>query len=203
MLVVLAGTTGPEGAGMLSFGGMGRPGGDREADVPSHGGAGVVEPSSIAAGILSGDCLVSFLHVPSSPTVENRQLTLDLQTENKGSVVSGGELTIFLDGPAVDLGSLPNGSAVTEGECRPSPHARGSSEHEAVSSSGERSGAESTALRTSEQASECQQPHPLPGKAPAPAHPNSGLVHGLPQERACGGTGAGASTGSRPASSLV
>nr|XP_013815263.1 PREDICTED: NEDD4-like E3 ubiquitin-protein ligase WWP2 [Apteryx mantelli mantelli] len=56
-----------------------------------------------------------FLHVPSSPTVENRQLTLNLQTENKGSVVSGGELTIFLDGPAVDLGSLPNGSAVTEG----------------------------------------------------------------------------------------
>ncbi|XP_040563054.2 NEDD4-like E3 ubiquitin-protein ligase WWP2 isoform X4 [Gallus gallus] len=47
--------------------------------------------------------------------LENKQLTLNLQTENKGSVVSGGELTIFLDGPAVDLGSLPNGSAVTEG----------------------------------------------------------------------------------------
>ncbi|XP_051485793.1 NEDD4-like E3 ubiquitin-protein ligase WWP2 isoform X1 [Apus apus] len=47
--------------------------------------------------------------------LENRQLTLDLQMENKGSVVSVGELTIFLDGPAVDLGSLPNGSAVTEG----------------------------------------------------------------------------------------
>ncbi|KFP19195.1 NEDD4-like E3 ubiquitin-protein ligase WWP2 [Egretta garzetta] len=105
--------------------------------------------------------------------VENRQLTLDLQTENKGSVVSGGELTIFLDGPAVDLGSLPNGSAVTEGECRPSPHARGSSEHEAVSSSGERSGAESTALRTSEQASECQQPHPLPGSQVPGRDPSS------------------------------
>jgi len=75
--------------------------------------------------------------------VENRQLTLDLQTENKGSVVSGGELTIFLDGPAVDLGSLPNGSAVTEGECRPSPRACGHSEHEVVSSAGERSGAAS------------------------------------------------------------
>ncbi|KAM6300430.1 NEDD4-like E3 ubiquitin-protein ligase WWP2 [Aegotheles albertisi] len=47
--------------------------------------------------------------------LENRQLTLDLQTENKGSVVSSGELTIFLDGPAVDVGSLPNGTAVTEG----------------------------------------------------------------------------------------
>uniref|UniRef100_A0A663MSP6 HECT-type E3 ubiquitin transferase n=1 Tax=Athene cunicularia TaxID=194338 RepID=A0A663MSP6_ATHCN len=35
------------------------------------------------------------------------------------SVVSGGELTIFLDGPAVDLGSLPNGSAVTEGSQLP------------------------------------------------------------------------------------
>jgi hypothetical protein len=51
------------------------------------------------------------------PTVENTQLTLNLQTENKGSVVSGGELTIFLDGPTVDLGSVPNGSAVTDGEC--------------------------------------------------------------------------------------
>lgn len=51
------------------------------------------------------------------PTVENTQLTLNLQTENKGSVVSGGELTIFLDGPTVDLGSVPNGSALTDGEC--------------------------------------------------------------------------------------
>ncbi|XP_041340043.1 NEDD4-like E3 ubiquitin-protein ligase WWP2 isoform X3 [Pyrgilauda ruficollis] len=47
--------------------------------------------------------------------LENRQLTLDLQTENKGSIVSGGELTIFLDGPAVALGSVPDGSAGTEG----------------------------------------------------------------------------------------
>ncbi|XP_027702946.1 NEDD4-like E3 ubiquitin-protein ligase WWP2 isoform X2 [Vombatus ursinus] len=47
--------------------------------------------------------------------MENTQLTLNLQTENKGSVVSGGELTIFLDGPTVDLGSVPNGSAVTDG----------------------------------------------------------------------------------------
>ncbi|XP_014116012.1 NEDD4-like E3 ubiquitin-protein ligase WWP2 isoform X2 [Parus major] len=47
--------------------------------------------------------------------LENRQLTLDLQTENKGSVVSGGELTIFLDGPAVALGSVPDGSAGSEG----------------------------------------------------------------------------------------
>ncbi|XP_064884312.1 NEDD4-like E3 ubiquitin-protein ligase WWP2 isoform X1 [Columba livia] len=51
----------------------------------------------------------------SGRRLENRQLTLDLQTENKGNVVSGGELTIFLDGPAVDLGTLPNGSATTEG----------------------------------------------------------------------------------------
>nr|XP_008162389.1 NEDD4-like E3 ubiquitin-protein ligase WWP2 [Chrysemys picta bellii] len=51
--------------------------------------------------------------------MENTQLTLNLQTENKGSVVSGGELTIFLDGPTVDLGSLPNGSAVTEGSQPP------------------------------------------------------------------------------------
>lgn len=50
-------------------------------------------------------------------TVENKQLTLDLQTENKGSLVSGGEVTIFLDGPGVDMGSRPNGSVVAEGEC--------------------------------------------------------------------------------------
>ena len=93
--------------------------------------------------------------------MENKQLTLNLQTENKGSVVSGGELTIFLDGPAVDLGSLPNGSAVTEGECRPAPHACSSSVHEAVSSSG----AESTAPSTPEQTSECRQPPAPPGKA--------------------------------------
>lgn len=53
--------------------------------------------------------------------MENTQLTLNLQTENKGGVVSGGELTIFLDGPTVDLGSVPNGSAVTDGECCPAP----------------------------------------------------------------------------------
>uniref|UniRef100_A0A803VE86 E3 ubiquitin-protein ligase n=1 Tax=Ficedula albicollis TaxID=59894 RepID=A0A803VE86_FICAL len=47
--------------------------------------------------------------------LENRQLTLDLQAENKGSVVSGGELTIFLDGPAVALGSVPDGSAQQPG----------------------------------------------------------------------------------------
>uniref|UniRef100_A0A8C0JE57 E3 ubiquitin-protein ligase n=1 Tax=Chelonoidis abingdonii TaxID=106734 RepID=A0A8C0JE57_CHEAB len=51
--------------------------------------------------------------------MENTQLTLNLQMENKGSVVSGGELTIFLDGLTVDLGSLPNGSAVTEGSQLP------------------------------------------------------------------------------------
>ncbi|XP_042336825.1 NEDD4-like E3 ubiquitin-protein ligase WWP2 isoform X2 [Sceloporus undulatus] len=51
----------------------------------------------------------------SKGKVENKQLTLNLQMENKGNLVSGGELTIFLDGPSVDVGSLPNGSVVTEG----------------------------------------------------------------------------------------
>lgn len=111
---------------------------------------GVVEPSRVVTVWSLSPCRLS-------PAVENRQLTLDLQTENKGTVVSGGELTIFLDGPAVDVGNLPNGSAATEGECRPSPCAHG----------GERSGAESTAPGTSEPASECQQPPPPPGEAPA------------------------------------
>uniref|UniRef100_A0ABM5EUN2 E3 ubiquitin-protein ligase n=2 Tax=Pogona vitticeps TaxID=103695 RepID=A0ABM5EUN2_9SAUR len=47
--------------------------------------------------------------------VENKQLILNLQMENKGSLVSGGELTLLLDGPGVDVGSLPNGSVLVEG----------------------------------------------------------------------------------------
>ncbi|CAL8262639.1 unnamed protein product [Merluccius merluccius] len=46
--------------------------------------------------------------------MENVQLSLALQTENKGSVVAGGELTVCLDGLVVDLGSLPNGSMATD-----------------------------------------------------------------------------------------
>uniref|UniRef100_A0AAY4DHF8 HECT-type E3 ubiquitin transferase n=1 Tax=Denticeps clupeoides TaxID=299321 RepID=A0AAY4DHF8_9TELE len=46
--------------------------------------------------------------------MENVQLSLVLHTENKGLVVSGGELNVCLDGLVVDLGSLPNGSAATD-----------------------------------------------------------------------------------------
>ncbi|KAM4619556.1 NEDD4-like E3 ubiquitin-protein ligase WWP2 isoform 2-T2 [Polymixia lowei] len=46
--------------------------------------------------------------------MENVQLSLVLQTENKGSVVAGGELNVCLDGLVVDLGSLPNGSTATD-----------------------------------------------------------------------------------------
>lgn len=120
--MVLVETAGPEGEGTLSFGAARRSGGNQKADVLSRGGAGMVNPipppSWLASQVMTTR---SLSRCPLSPTVENRQLTLDLQTENKGSVVSGGELTIFLDGPAVDLGSLPNGSAGTEGECRPAP----------------------------------------------------------------------------------
>uniref|UniRef100_A0A8D2NQD4 E3 ubiquitin-protein ligase n=1 Tax=Zosterops lateralis melanops TaxID=1220523 RepID=A0A8D2NQD4_ZOSLA len=66
---------------------------------------------------LLGAASVSLGSLLKGGKLENRQLTLDLQTENKGSIVSGGELTIFLDGPAVALGSVPDGSAGTEGEC--------------------------------------------------------------------------------------
>ncbi|XP_066050940.1 NEDD4-like E3 ubiquitin-protein ligase WWP2 isoform X3 [Chamaea fasciata] len=64
---------------------------------------------------LLGAASVSLGSLLKGGKLENRQLTLDLQTENKGSIVSGGELTIFLDGPAVALGSVPDGSAGTEG----------------------------------------------------------------------------------------
>lgn len=50
------------------------------------------------------------------PLVENVQLSLVLQTENKGSVVTGGELNVCLDGMVVDLGSLPNGSTAADSE---------------------------------------------------------------------------------------
>ncbi|KAM6946380.1 NEDD4-like E3 ubiquitin-protein ligase WWP2 [Aplochiton taeniatus] len=46
--------------------------------------------------------------------MENVQLSLALQTENKGLVVTGGELTVCLDGLVVDLGTLPNGSVATD-----------------------------------------------------------------------------------------
>ncbi|XP_076590250.1 NEDD4-like E3 ubiquitin-protein ligase WWP2 isoform X2 [Chaetodon auriga] len=46
--------------------------------------------------------------------MENVQLSLVLQTENKGSVVAGGELNVCLDGMVVDLGSLPNGSTAAD-----------------------------------------------------------------------------------------
>ncbi|KAM9352188.1 NEDD4-like E3 ubiquitin-protein ligase WWP2 isoform 2-T2 [Symphorus nematophorus] len=46
--------------------------------------------------------------------MENVQLSLVLQTENKGSVVVGGELNVCLDGMVVDLGSLPNGSTAAD-----------------------------------------------------------------------------------------
>lgn len=52
----------------------------------------------------------------SVPLVENVQLSLVLQTENKGSVVAGGELNVCLDGMVVDLGSLPSGSTAADSE---------------------------------------------------------------------------------------
>ncbi|MFT7813973.1 NEDD4-like E3 ubiquitin-protein ligase WWP2 isoform X1 [Arapaima gigas] len=61
--------------------------------------------------------------------MENLQLSLVLQTENKGSVVAGGELTVCLDGLAVDLGSLPNGSAATGSEARLPVHYKGAHKH--------------------------------------------------------------------------
>lgn len=44
-------------------------------------------------------------------------MTLNLQAENRGGLLSGGELTVFLDGPGIEVGSLPNGPvAAAEGE---------------------------------------------------------------------------------------
>ncbi|RLV92454.1 hypothetical protein DV515_00013754 [Chloebia gouldiae] len=107
--------------------------------------------------------------------LENRQLTLDLQTENKGSVVSGGELTVFLDSPAVALGSVPDGSAGTEGE-------RPAGERPARARRGQRSGANvapapgmvSWASTCPPRAGTRPQPVPTPGRHPPPARAHPG-----------------------------
>lgn len=73
---------------------------------------------------MASRCFLSPLSLPSFslrfflPLVENVQLSLVLQTENKGSVVAGGELNVCLDGMVVDLGSLPNGSTAPDSESR-------------------------------------------------------------------------------------
>ncbi|XP_054856194.1 NEDD4-like E3 ubiquitin-protein ligase WWP2 [Eublepharis macularius] len=66
---------------------------------------------------LLGSASVSLSSVlqQSRGKVENQPLTLKLQTEHKGSLVSGGEVALFLHGPGVDVGSMPNGSLVAEG----------------------------------------------------------------------------------------
>uniref|UniRef100_A0A8C1MFG1 E3 ubiquitin-protein ligase n=1 Tax=Cyprinus carpio TaxID=7962 RepID=A0A8C1MFG1_CYPCA len=56
--------------------------------------------------------------------MENVQLSLVLQTENKGSVVAGGELNVCLDGLVVDLGSLPNGNAAPDSKSCSQTHIR-------------------------------------------------------------------------------
>ncbi|XP_031314027.1 NEDD4-like E3 ubiquitin-protein ligase WWP2 isoform X2 [Camelus dromedarius] len=120
--------------------------------------------------------------------MENTQLTLNLQTENKGGVVSGGELTIFLDGPTVDLGSVPNGSAVTDGSQPPSRESSGTAvapetRHQPPSTNcfGGRSrthrhsgGSARTATTTGEQSPSTSSRHHQPVKNPS----HSGLANG-------------------------
>uniref|UniRef100_A0A8C9EGJ3 E3 ubiquitin-protein ligase n=1 Tax=Pavo cristatus TaxID=9049 RepID=A0A8C9EGJ3_PAVCR len=126
----------------------------------------------------------------SGGKLENRQLTLNLQTENKGSVVSGGELTIFLDGPAVDLGSLPNGSAVTEGSQVPgrdpgSMAAATESRHQSATTNcfGSRSrthrlaaGASRQGAGSGEQSPNARSRHRQPPKSPTPTSMANGTA---------------------------
>ncbi|XP_057185571.1 NEDD4-like E3 ubiquitin-protein ligase WWP2 isoform X1 [Triplophysa rosa] len=70
--------------------------------------------------------------------MENVQLSLVLQTENKGSVVAGGELNVCLDGLVVDLGSLPNGSAALDKIVRSSRSSLRRAQSEETSSSSPR-----------------------------------------------------------------
>ncbi|XP_077424063.1 NEDD4-like E3 ubiquitin-protein ligase WWP2 isoform X1 [Vanacampus margaritifer] len=57
--------------------------------------------------------LLDTLHMHNGK-MENVQLSLVLQTENKGSIVVGGELNVCLDGMVVDLSSLPNCSTAAD-----------------------------------------------------------------------------------------
>ncbi|XP_077938335.1 NEDD4-like E3 ubiquitin-protein ligase WWP2 isoform X2 [Gasterosteus aculeatus] len=69
--------------------------------------------------------------------MENVQLSLVLQTENKGSVVAGGELNVCLDGMAVDLGTLPNGSTAADKSLQPDrPNLRRTQSEEAPGAPG-------------------------------------------------------------------
>ncbi|XP_050000040.1 NEDD4-like E3 ubiquitin-protein ligase WWP2 isoform X2 [Alexandromys fortis] len=122
--------------------------------------------------------------------MENTQLTLNLQTENKGSVVSGGELTISLDGPTVDLGSVPNGSAVTDGAQPPSRESSGTAiapdiRHQPPStncfggrSRTHRHSGGSARTATSDQSPGARNRHRQPVKNPS----NSGLANGTVNE---------------------
>ncbi|KAM7059233.1 NEDD4-like E3 ubiquitin-protein ligase WWP2 isoform 5-T6 [Molossus nigricans] len=130
--------------------------------------------------------------------MENTQLTLNLQTENKGGVVSGGELTIFLDGPTVDLGSVPNGSAVTDGSQPPSRDSSGTAvtpENRPQSPStncfGGRSrthrhsgGSARTTTATGERSPGTSNRHRQPIKNPS----HSGLANGTVNEEPVGAT---------------
>ncbi|KAF6079960.1 WW domain containing E3 ubiquitin protein ligase 2 [Phyllostomus discolor] len=130
--------------------------------------------------------------------MENTQLTLNLQTENKGGVVSGGELTIFLDGPTVDLGSVPNGSAVTDGSQPCSRESSGTAvtsenRHQPPSTNcfGGRSrthrhsgGSARTTTATSERSPGTSNRHRQPIKNPS----HSGLANGTVTDESAGAT---------------
>ncbi|XP_032065979.1 NEDD4-like E3 ubiquitin-protein ligase WWP2 isoform X2 [Thamnophis elegans] len=59
---------------------------------------------------LLGVASVSLPSVPkqSKGQVENKPMTLNLQAESRGGLLSGGELTVFLAGPGIEVDGLPN-----------------------------------------------------------------------------------------------
>ncbi|XP_026540598.1 NEDD4-like E3 ubiquitin-protein ligase WWP2 isoform X3 [Notechis scutatus] len=65
---------------------------------------------------LLGVASVSLSSVPkqSQEKVETKPMTLNLQAENKGGLLSGGELTIFLERPGIEAGSLTNGAVAAD-----------------------------------------------------------------------------------------
>ncbi|XP_014191020.1 NEDD4-like E3 ubiquitin-protein ligase WWP2 isoform X2 [Haplochromis burtoni] len=122
--------------------------------------------------------------------MENVQLSLVLQTENKGSVVAGGELNVCLDGMVVDLGSLPNGSTAadkilqsdrpnlrrTQSEETPSTagsQAR-SNRHSVGGSQGESSGDSRGSSLTNGDLSEEQIPGPVARRQSSKSHGSPG-----------------------------
>nr|XP_015820821.2 NEDD4-like E3 ubiquitin-protein ligase WWP2 isoform X1 [Nothobranchius furzeri] len=123
--------------------------------------------------------------------MENVQLSLVLQTENKGSVVAGGELNVCLDGMAVDLGSLPNGSTAADKILQPErPNLRRTQSEDTPSAGSHcRSSRLSVGGQQSESPGESRERSLTNGELPDEQIPGSGSPGDRPSSKSHGSPG--------------